>query len=166
MEQTRLHLMIISQVRDKIGVMFGEKHTRTGGRAMDFYASQILWLAQIKKLEKTILKQTRTYGTMVKAKCKKNKVGLPYRECEFPVVFGYGIDDIAAMITWLESISAKDSILRIINQSSYKSSAALSEELKQVDRQSRIQICNELASEVIDQWELIEQKFLPTTSKY
>lgn len=166
MEQTRLHLMIISQVRDKIGVMFGEKHTRTGGRAMDFYASQILWLAQVKKLEKTILKQTRTYGTMVKAKCKKNKVGLPYRECEFPVVFGYGIDDIAAMITWLESISAKDSILRIINQSSYKSSAALSEELKQVDRQSRIQICNELASEVIDQWELIEQKFLPTTSKY
>ena len=72
----------------------------------------------------------------------------------------------AATITWLESIGAKDSILRIINQSAYKSSVSLSEELKQVDRQSRIQICNELSSEVIDQWELIEQKFLPTTSKY
>lgn len=165
-EQTRLHLMIISQVRDKIGVMFGERQTRTGGRAMDFYASQILWLAQIKKLDKTIRKQTRVYGTIVKAKCKKNKVGLPYRECEFPILFGYGIDDIAAMLTWLETISAKDSILQIVNQSSYKNVGELTEEIKHMDKASYLQICNELTSEVIDQWESIEQKFLPTTSKY
>ena len=73
-EKSKIHLMIVSQVRDNIGVMFGDRHYRTGGKAMDFYASQILWLAQIKKLDKTIKKQKRVYGVQIKAKCKKNKI--------------------------------------------------------------------------------------------
>lgn len=165
-ERTRMHLMIISQLRDKIGVMFGDKTTRTGGRAMDFYASQILWLAQIKKLEKTIRKQKRTYGTVVKAKCKKNKVGLPFRECEFPILFGYGIDDITSMITWLETLGDKDEILAIIKKPSYRSVDEVAENIKNLSKTEKLRVLNELQTLVIDEWEQIETNFLPTTQKY
>lgn len=165
-ERTRMHLMIISQLRDKIGVMFGDKTTRTGGRAMDFYASQILWLAQIKKLEKTVRKQKRTYGTVVKAKCKKNKVGLPFRECEFPILFGYGIDDITSMITWLETLGDKDEILAIIKKPSYRSVDEVAENIKNLSKTEKLRVLNELQTLVIDEWEQIETNFLPTTQKY
>ena len=95
-ERKSLHLQIISQVRDNIGVTFGNKHTRTGGRALDFYASQILWLAHKGQIKKVVKGVTRAVGVEIKAKTSKNKVGLPFRECEYNILFGYGIDDEAA----------------------------------------------------------------------
>ena len=163
---TRTHLMIISQLRDAIGVTFGERQKRSGGRALDFYASQILWLAQLKKLERTVTKQTRVYGTQVKAKCKKNKVGLPFRDCEFQILFGYGIDDINAMLVWLESIDCKDSILEIVDKTSYRNAAELTTIIKKLPRDQRMSILNELSALTIEQWEAIESKFLPASSKY
>jgi recombination protein RecA len=133
-----LTLIIVSQVRDKIGVMFGDKQTRTGGRALDFYASQILWLSQLKKLVKTKGKVKRTTGVLVKGQLKKNKVSLPFREAEFPIKFGYGIDDQAAMTDWLESIGAKDTSNNL----------------------------QELRALVIQKWYQIEDGFLPKNKKY
>lgn len=103
-KRANMLLFIVSQVRENIGVIFGEKYKRAGGKAMDFYASQCLWLSVLKKLKKTINKVERPYGIQTKAKCKKNKVGLPFRECEFPVIFGYGINNVLASLEWLADI--------------------------------------------------------------
>src|SRR5258708_1501143 len=103
-EQSNVLLMIVSQVRDNIGAMFGDKHKRSGGRALDFYASQIVWLAKLKTLDRTINKVKRAYGVEIKANVKKNKVGLPHRTCEFDFLFGYGVDDLAASLAWLHDI--------------------------------------------------------------
>lgn len=148
---------------------FGEKHYRTGGKAMDFYASQILWLAQIKKLDKTIKKQKRVYGVQIKAKCKKNKIGLPFRECEFPIVFGYGVDDITSMLTWLESIDDKtisSTLAGLFTDFTYKGIAELAELLKALDVNKREELIQKLAQLVIESWQDIETRFIPKVSKY
>ena len=161
-EKTRIHLMIISQTRDNIGVTFGEQKTRTGGRAMDFYASQIIWLAQIKKLKKTIKKQERTYGVQVRARCKKNKIGLPFREAEFPILFGYGVDDITAMLAWLESSDVDMSVWEPYKEGR----GSIADGIKKLPKVERAPIIEKLKLAVRDLWEEIETRFLPTESKY
>ncbi len=102
MERKQVTLIIVSQVRDKIGVTFGAKHTRTGGRALDFYATQVAMLAHIKRITKTVKGLTRATGVKVLAKMDKNKISLPFREAEFSINFGYGINDAQACIDWLK----------------------------------------------------------------
>jgi recombination protein RecA len=97
-------LGIISQIRDRMNVMFGEKYTRSGGHALDFYSSQILWLAETGKIEKAVFNLRRAIGVTIEAKVKKSKVGLPFRKVEFPVIFNYGIDDERSMIDFLGDI--------------------------------------------------------------
>ncbi len=91
-------LIIISQLRDKIGVTFGETKTRAGGRALDFYASQILWLYEKGKIKKGNL----PVGLEIKAKVKKNKLWRPFREVNFSVLFEYGIDDLGSNVDFLK----------------------------------------------------------------
>jgi recombination protein RecA len=105
--EANITVMIVSQERDKIGLVFGRKSTRSGGRALDFYASQVVWLAQLKRLTKTIHGQKRVTGIRVRAKLEKNKVGTPYLEADFPILFGYGIDDKRACEEWLTSMKCK-----------------------------------------------------------
>jgi len=94
-------VLIISQVRDNVGVTFGETNTRSGGRALDFYASQVLWLAHTGKLKSTRMGVERVTGVSIKALCKKNKIGLPFRDCSFEILFGFGVNDVKAGIDWL-----------------------------------------------------------------
>ena len=84
MRDKQVLLIIISQVREKIGIRFGKKIGRSGGKALDFYASQVLWLTELKKLESSYRRLKRVNGILVKAKCEKNKIAMPFRECEFP----------------------------------------------------------------------------------
>lgn len=105
---TNCTLIIISQIRDKIGVMFGETKTRSGGRALDFYCSQIVWLSEIGKTKVTVRGIARVTGLEVKARVRKNKVGLAHREVEFLVRFGYGVDDEVSMINWLRDCKEFD----------------------------------------------------------
>ncbi len=96
-DEKNVLLIIVSQIRDKIGVAFGETKTRSGGRSLDFYASQIIWLynkGQIKNKDAVI-------GAEVKLKIKKNRFGKPFKEANFNILFGYGIDDIGGMIDFL-----------------------------------------------------------------
>lgn len=98
MEEVNMHLMIISQIRENITTLpFAPKWRRSGGKALDFYATHVLWLAEMKKHKRN----DWVYGIQVKCKNTKNKVARPYREVEFPIIFEYGVDDIHSMLNFL-----------------------------------------------------------------
>jgi recombination protein RecA len=94
-------LIVISQIRIKIGISFGEKYGRTGGKALDFYTHQVPWLSEVEKLKKTFRGEERVYGIRVLAKLKRNKVAKPFREAEIYIIFDYGVDDLRSSIAYL-----------------------------------------------------------------
>ncbi len=101
-EKKNITLIITSQMKQKIGVTFGEKKTRSGGKALDYFSSVIIWLAELGKLKKGKLKRERVVGLKILAKIKKNKVWIPFREANYNILFNYGIDDIGSMLDFLK----------------------------------------------------------------
>lgn len=163
-EESRLCLIIISQIRDKIGVTFGETKQRSGGHAMDFYATHCLWLATIQTHKKTVEKIERAVGLQIRAKCKKNKVGLPLRECEFPLLFGYGIDDVTASAEFLIDAGREDMLGEVeMSKAGYKTRIA---KLRNIGGEEMAEVREKLNAIVLREWTAIETKFLPTRSKY
>jgi len=170
-EQSKIHLMVISQIRDNIGVTFGSKKTRSGGKALDFYASQILWLAEKKKHKKSVNKIERPVGIQVVANCKKNKVGLPFRTCEFPIYFGYGVDDFVAHLHFLREAGYLQEVVHItgIDKDTCPQrevDAFIRKYRSDLSSEDFNKVRKELNKIVIKVWEKIEKSFLPKYSKY
>ena len=96
LSQHNVCVIVISQYREKIGVMFGNPTTTQGGHALKFYSDVRLEITKSQAKDGDVI-----YGNITKLKAIKNKMSPPYRKSEFEIVYGVGIDKLDEMMTLL-----------------------------------------------------------------
>lgn len=99
LNKTKTAILFTNQLRNKIGVMFGNPETTTGGMALKFYASVRM---DIRRIESVPGKGEDAAGNRCRVKVMKNKVASPHRKAEFEITFGKGINKVAALIEQAE----------------------------------------------------------------
>lgn len=146
-------ILIISQVRKKIGITFGKSEYRTGGAGMDFYTHQVMWLSEAERLAKTIEGDKRVYGIRVRGKVDRSKVAKPYRETECQIIYDRGIDDIKGMIDYLFGKKQKSVRYKWDNQKF----ARLESLVKYIEQNNQEERLKEMCQR---KWESVEEKLV------
>lgn len=95
----RIALVFINQTRENIGVMFGDKMSTFGGRAIGYYATVRLEMAKRSTLTDD---NDNPVGIDVRCYVAKSKVGVPFGQCRFPIMFGQGIDKVGAVHNFIK----------------------------------------------------------------
>jgi len=103
----RICFIVVNQTRAKIGVMYGEKETTFGGKAVGYYSSVRVQLDALSNPMAAEYKQLKTdqvaNGIDVRAFIYKNKIAPPFGICQFPIIFNHGIDECGAILWWLKN---------------------------------------------------------------
>lgn len=160
LQSSNVTLLIVSQVRASLA-MFGPDVSRSGGRAMDFYASIVVMLHHKKTIMSEIGGIKRPTGIRVAVKCEKNKIALPLRKAEFIIRFGYGVENFEAGLDWiLEHKRQKDLGLTIDGIKGF-----LDESLDW-DNERYNQETKDLGPILQRSWDAVEDGFRPTRTKY
>lgn len=145
MPDSNLTLLIVSQIRDNVGVIYGPKHKRSGGNWIEFCCSQVVWLyPDSTKIESTRGGVKRKYGAWAKAVSKKNR---RTGECEpvfVPIIKGYGVDDLMACVRFLIEVGktdvqfdSKTAAVKYMNSCWKFDQATYAEELREVKKSIR-----------------------------
>jgi RecA/RadA recombinase len=158
-EKSNCLLLIISQEKEKIGVSFGSKSTRSGGKALQFYSHFESWLARAEKLEVTKKGETRVIGIRNKMRFTKARNSKPFRDNYATIYFDYGISDLDSNLDFLFSLlteSGKDKTNFSVDfkDQTFKSKKELISYIEENNLE------DEIKNQVIEKWESIEDSIL------
>jgi len=158
-------LLVVSQVREKVGVSFGANWSQSGGKALEFYMSQRVFLRHMKRYKKSSNKIDRIVGVQVEASCEKNKVGVPFRKCKFPVLFDFGIDDIQANLDFASSIDEFNALTKEAGVDA-DTAVKVMNRLTSMNDEDFKKASSAMATWTYRRWQEIESSFRSSHKKY
>jgi recombination protein RecA len=129
----RVLLLCTSQLREKMGVMFGDKYTTSGGKALGFHASCRIRLKGVGKLKSGSGKTEQIIGVQTEAQVIKNRMGPPFKKATFDIYFNSGIDDYNSWLTMMKDhgiISVSGAYYTLVNEETGEETRFMSKQWK------------------------------------